>query len=146
VPGFILRAALSPRHANYKVPPAEPAKAALNLIEVSYAEGKGNTDFVPAFFHSFPTGAGVIASQNEKRRICAREAWFRNDKLRRIGILRKGDSIIVERYTDGAKDDKRPTLGDRSRGGARNSSEQKLRSCVGDESLPGVSSWSFPSH
>jgi hypothetical protein len=107
VPGFILRAALFPRHATYHVPPVEPSKAASNLIEVSHADGKGNTDFVPAFFHAFPTGAGVIAPQNETRRICAREAWFRNNKLRRIGILRKGDSIIVERYTDGSKNDKR---------------------------------------
>jgi hypothetical protein len=107
VPGFILRSALSPRRANYKLLPAEPSKAAFNLIEVSYALGKGHPDFVSAFFNPFPGGTGVIASQNQKRLVCAREAWFRNDKLRRIGILRKGDSIIVERYTDGSQNDKR---------------------------------------
>ena len=107
VPGFILRSALTPRNATYKVLPAEPSVAAFNSIEVSYAPGTGATGLVPVFFNPFATGAGVIASQNQKRRVCAREAWFRDDKLHRIGILRKGDSIIVERYTDGAKNDKR---------------------------------------
>lgn len=102
VPGFILRSTLSPRNANYKVLPAAPSGTAFNLMEASYAPDQVHTDLVPALFNSFPTG--VTGPQNEKRRICAREAWFRNDKLRRIGILRKGDSIIVERYTDGSKD------------------------------------------
>lgn len=106
VPGFILRSALSSRAATYKVLPAAPSRDAFNLTEVGYAPDQGDADFVRAVFNPAPAGVGVIGTQNAKRRICAREAWFRNDKLHRIGILRKGDSIIVERYTDGAKNDK----------------------------------------
>ena len=105
VPGFILRSALASRTADYKALPAASSGTAFNLMEVRYAPAQGNTGLVLVFFNRLPAGLGVVVPQNQKRRICAREAWFRNDKLRRIGLLRKGDSIIVERYTDGSKND-----------------------------------------
>jgi len=49
--------------------------------------------------------AMVPALLGQERRICAREVWMRNDKLWPIELLRAGDRFIVERYTDGSKND-----------------------------------------
>jgi hypothetical protein len=46
---------------------------------------------------------GTLPSQ--ERRVCAREAWMRNDRLWPIELLRAGERFIVERYTDGSKND-----------------------------------------
>jgi hypothetical protein len=49
--------------------------------------------------------AMFVTPQNQERRVCAREVWMRNDKLWPIEILRAGDRFVVERYTDGSKND-----------------------------------------
>lgn len=107
VPGFILRSALSSHHAAYEAQPSELFASILHLIPVKDTGGMRVSGFAPTLFSDLRTGAGIVARPTQERRICAREAWFRDDKLHRIGILRKGDSVIVERYTDGAENDGR---------------------------------------
>lgn len=126
VPGFILRSALSPATAKHNVKHKVlfVIRTALNLVEASGVLRNAHPTFVSRLFGPLRAGMELvapqnqvfnpspmwlapIASQNQERRICAREAWFRNDKLHRIGIFRKGDSIIVERYTDGSQSDKK---------------------------------------
>lgn len=50
-------------------------------------------------------GEIVAALPSQERRICAREVWMRNDRLWPIELLRAGDRFVVERYTDGSKND-----------------------------------------
>lgn len=100
-PGFILRSALSSNVA--LTSPAMPGSVGPAFVsvhpEVVLAHAPALSRQSAASFTMF------AALQGQERRICAREVWMRNDKLSPIDLLHAGDRFIVERYTDGSKND-----------------------------------------
>jgi len=103
VPGYVLRSALSNQTASHAGQAAEPEVSAASSAPASFTPGAG---VGYSYALSVAPYAGVGAPfRGHERRICAREAWFRNDRLHRIGILRAGDRVYVDRYTDGSKED-----------------------------------------
>ncbi len=102
VPGYILRSALSTQTASHIAQPSGPETTAGNS-PLNFTAG-GEAGYTPALFVATALRANAVL-QGHERRVCAREAWFRNDRLWRIGILRAGDRVVVDRYTDGSKED-----------------------------------------
>ena len=75
--------------------------AASPAFEVAEASVDTAPIYEPAAFNPF-TAAAYGAPFNSSRVVCAREVWVRDNRLHPIGILRRGDRFVVERYTDGS--------------------------------------------
>lgn len=85
--GFILRSSLGGGRAAAPAVPGAGARLAL----------------LPSAGGSTPALRWQFASEGHRRRVAVRELWLRNDLLHAIGVLRENDYFIVERYTDGSR-------------------------------------------
>lgn len=89
IQGFILKSALGARISSREAP--DVRLAASPAFEV--VEAAALNPFVAVAYG---------APFNSSRVVCAREVWVRDNRLHPIGILRRGDRFVVERYTDGS--------------------------------------------
>lgn len=101
--GFILRGVLSGKVAvNFRPIPRGDGEASF-IAEIGGPSLASEARRAHAIYRS--TAAALSPSPSNERRVCAREAWMRDDRLRPIELLRAGDRFIVEKYTDGSKND-----------------------------------------
>jgi hypothetical protein len=105
--GFILRGVLSGKVAmNFPTVPRRAGEASFvgEIGDPSLATDSRRAHVYRAIAAD-PAATWLAPAPSNERRICAREAWMRDDRLRPIELLRAGDRFIVEKYTDGSKND-----------------------------------------
>jgi hypothetical protein len=106
IAGYVLQSVLSGKAAtDYPALPGNGGEAFKEKIDSPFGNGVRYTHAVYRSAPAIGTPALAFSAGDQERRICAREVWMRNDKLQPIQILRAGDRFIVERYTDGSKND-----------------------------------------